>query len=101
MWTAYRTTALAGFADEATLATRTAGSSARLHRENTSPPPICTPSLGVAVFPHEVILPVRPIVERAYDVHHWSEFDRSGHFAALEVPDLFAGDVRKFFDSVR
>lgn len=27
----------------------------------------------------------------------WSEFDRGGHFAAMEVPDLFAGDVRDFF----
>jgi len=26
----------------------------------------------------------------------WSEFDRCGHFAAMEEPDLLIGDVRKF-----
>lgn len=32
---------------------------------------------------------------------HWSEFDRGGHFAAMEAPDLFTGDVRKFFRALR
>ena len=32
-----------------------------------------------------------------YDIRHWTEFDRGGHFAAMEVPDLLAGDVRDFF----
>jgi pimeloyl-ACP methyl ester carboxylesterase len=77
--------------------TGTAGSSARLHRENAGPPPTCTPPLGVAVFPHEVVLPVRAVVEQAYTVTHWTEFDRGGHFAALEAPDLLAADVRSFF----
>ncbi|WP_433431853.1 epoxide hydrolase family protein [Nonomuraea sp. CA-141351] len=80
--------------------TGTAGSSARLHRENTSPPPPCVPPLGVAVFPHEVVLPVRSVVEQAYTVAHWTEFERGGHFAALEAPDLFAADVRAFFGNL-
>jgi epoxide hydrolase len=33
-------------------------------------------------------------------VVHWSEFDRGGHFAALEAPDLLGVDVREFFRSV-
>jgi len=28
---------------------------------------------------------------------HWSEFDRGGHFAALEAPDLVVEDLRTFF----
>jgi len=32
---------------------------------------------------------------------HWSEFDRGGHFAALEAPDLFTEDVRTFFRKLR
>ena len=32
---------------------------------------------------------------------HWSEFDRGGHFPALEVPDLLVGDIRTFFRLVR
>jgi pimeloyl-ACP methyl ester carboxylesterase len=81
--------------------TGTAGSSARLHRENAGSPPPCSPPLGVAVFPHEVILPVRSLVERAYTITRWTEFERGGHFAAMESPDLFAGDVRAFFRDLR
>jgi hypothetical protein len=33
---------------------------------------------------------------RLYDIRHWSEFERGGHFAAMEVPELLAGDVRDF-----
>ena len=32
---------------------------------------------------------------------HWSEFDRGGHFAAMETPELLVGDVRAFFRKVR
>jgi hypothetical protein len=32
---------------------------------------------------------------------HWSEFERGGHFAAMEVPDLLTGDIRKFFRRFR
>ena len=38
---------------------------------------------------------------RATHITHWSEFDRGGHFAALEAPDLFVQDVRAFFRTVR
>ncbi|GAA4665944.1 hypothetical protein GCM10023347_18020 [Streptomyces chumphonensis] len=40
---------------------------------------------------------VRPLAERLYDIRHWSEFERGGHFAAMEVPELLAADVRAFF----
>ena len=50
---------------------------------------------GVAVFPGDVA--IRRFAERINNVVHWSEFERGGHFAAMEVPDLFIGDVRKFF----
>jgi epoxide hydrolase len=32
---------------------------------------------------------------------HWSEFDRGGHFPAMEVPDLLVGDLREFFGPLR
>jgi epoxide hydrolase len=32
---------------------------------------------------------------------HWSEFDRGGHFPAMEEPDLLVGDVREFFRRFR
>ncbi|WP_223291216.1 epoxide hydrolase family protein [Streptomyces avicenniae] len=77
--------------------TATAASSARLTRESTRGGGGCPVPLGVAVFAHDITLSVRPLAERLYDIRHWSEFERGGHFAAMEVPELFAGDVRDFF----
>lgn len=31
----------------------------------------------------------------------WTEFDRGGHVAAMEEPDLLVGDVRAFFRELR
>ncbi|TCO61014.1 epoxide hydrolase family protein [Actinocrispum wychmicini] len=84
--------------------TGTANSSARLYYESVSlrgKPITFTAPLGVAVFPHEIVPAVRALVEQQYTVTHWSEFDRGGHFAALEVPDLFVPDVRAFFRAHR
>lgn len=77
--------------------TATAGSSARLTRESGIGGNECPAPLGVAVFPHDIVLPVRALAERAYRVERWTEFPRGGHFAALEAPDLLVGDVREFF----
>jgi microsomal epoxide hydrolase len=86
--------------------TRTAGSSARLYyeaarsRSSGAPVPSTAPT-GVAVFPAEIAPPVRPIAEQTNHIVHWSEFDRGGHFAAMEEPDLLIGDVREFFRRFR
>ncbi len=77
--------------------TATAASSARLHRESARRSERCPVPVGVAVLPHDITQSVRPLAERLYDIRHWSEFDRGGHFAAMEVPELFAEDVREFF----
>src|SRR5215203_6164879 len=44
---------------------------------------------------------VREMMDPQHEIEHWSEFDRGGHFAAMEVPDLLVGDVRKFFRTLR
>ncbi|MFD7654253.1 epoxide hydrolase family protein [Actinosynnema sp. NPDC059797] len=76
----------------------TAGSSARLSRESGFGARLpCPAPLGVAVFAHDIVLPVRALAERSHRVERWSEFPRGGHFPALEVPELFADDVREFF----
>ncbi len=88
--------------------TATAGSSARIYYEAAhggvgvagADEPSVTPT-GVAVFPHEITPPVRRIAERSNAIIHWSEFDRGGHFAAMEVPDLLVGDLRAFFRQLR
>ena len=56
---------------------------------------------GVAVFPKEILRTPRRWCEAAYNVRHWSTMPRGGHFAAFEQPDLFVGDVRAFFATVR
>ncbi|MEU5943454.1 epoxide hydrolase family protein [Micromonospora sp. NPDC047548] len=83
--------------------TATTASAARLIRESAfgGRPLPCPPPVGVAVFAHDITLSVRPLAERAYTITHWSEFDRGGHFAAMEVPDLFIDDVRAFFRNLR
>lgn len=52
---------------------------------------------GVAAFPFDLLaFPARRIVERGYNVVHWTDMPRGGHFASLEEPELFLADVRKF-----
>ncbi len=58
------------------------------------------PPMGVAVFAGDNS--IRSLVEEyASTIVHWSEFDRGGHFAAMETPDLLTGDIRGFFRRVR
>jgi pimeloyl-ACP methyl ester carboxylesterase len=58
-----------------------------------------TVPVGVAVFAEDYA--IRRYAERANNIVRWSEFDRGGHFAAMETPDLLVSDVRKFFRLVR
>lgn len=83
--------------------TNTATSSARLYKEGQASwgqqiERSEVPS-GVAVFPGD--FGIRAIAERDDNVVHWSEFERGGHFPAMEVPDLLVGDVRTFFRGIR
>jgi pimeloyl-ACP methyl ester carboxylesterase len=56
---------------------------------------------GVAVFPREIVPPIRRFAERTNRIVHWMEFDRGGHFAAMEEPDLLVADLRRFFRRFR
>jgi len=56
---------------------------------------------GFANFPAELNRPPRSWVERACNLVHWSAFDRGGHFAAMEEPDLLVRDIRAFFRPLR
>jgi pimeloyl-ACP methyl ester carboxylesterase len=86
--------------------TATAGSSARLYYENQraggwKPGERSTVPTGIAVFPHEIAPPIRRFAEQANNIVHWAEYDRGGHFAAMEEPDLLIADVRAFFRPLR
>ncbi|WP_409492865.1 epoxide hydrolase family protein [Amycolatopsis sp. cmx-11-12] len=88
--------------------TGTGGSSAQLYYEyrrqltaGPPDPPITVP-VGVAVFPHDMVLPIRRLADRDIKtITHWSEFERGGHFSALEQPELYVEDLRKFFRGLR
>jgi len=54
---------------------------------------------GVIVFAHDV--GIRRYAERENTIARWTDVDRGGHFAAMEVPDLLVGDIREFFSTVR
>jgi len=84
-------------------ATNSATSSARLYWESSGGArPVVSVPTGFAVFPREIVPPVREWVEQNYvDIHHWSTFDRGGHFAAFEQPDAFVRDVRACFARFR
>ena len=57
---------------------------------------------GVAVYPKEIIPPVRKWMESDFsNIQHWREMPKGGHFAAFEQPKLFIDDVREFFRTLR
>jgi pimeloyl-ACP methyl ester carboxylesterase len=57
--------------------------------------------VGCANFPHELVpFAPRNYVERAYNVTHWTDMARGGHFAAMEAPDLMIEDIRAFTASL-
>jgi len=74
-------------------------SSARIYWESFGKGPRHTVDVpaGVTVYPKEIFPPVRRWVEPAFThIVHWARQERGGHFAALEVPDLFVADMRAF-----
>ncbi|MFF2379709.1 epoxide hydrolase family protein [Streptomyces sp. NPDC058108] len=87
--------------------TGTAGSSARIYYERAhadhrgAGPGVSTAPTALAVFPHEPQVPLRHIADRTNNIVRWTEFDRGGHFAAAEQPELLVEDVRAFFRSLR
>jgi epoxide hydrolase len=86
--------------------TASAASSARLYWESFGPgkrtPRTVKVPTGVAVFPKEIVTPVRKWMEASYvNITHWSEMPKGGHFSAFEQPDLFVKEVRDYFRKLR
>jgi microsomal epoxide hydrolase len=86
---------------------RAATSSARLYWEWRQDGPAAVPQrmvsvpTGVANFPVEISRGQRSWAEHGYNIVHWTYPERGGHFAAMEVPELFVEDVRVFFRMCR
>ncbi len=56
---------------------------------------------GYARYPKEIIQTSRRWAERSYNLVHFADMPRGGHFAAMEEPELFVDDVRACFRSLR
>lgn len=85
--------------------TGTAASSIRLYYENAHDPEAWSPKAnsgvptGVAVFGFDEV-PIRRYGETSNTIVRWNEFDVGGHYAVLEVPQVWVGDVRGFFSQI-
>ena len=57
---------------------------------------------GFANYPGEtyMLAPPRSWCKRSYNIEYWSDMPKGGHFAAMEVPDLFVDDVRRWARSI-
>ncbi len=87
--------------------TETIHSSFRLYYEGGKAPLHFAPGefvhvpCAIARFPKEEPFPPRPWIERGYNLQHWTDMPRGGHFAAAEEPELLAQDIRAFFRRFR
>lgn len=63
--------------------------------------PMLTPT-GISMFPREQVRLSRSWAKARFaSLIHFGELDRGGHFAALEQPALFTGEVRRTFHPLR
>jgi epoxide hydrolase len=85
--------------------TNTAASSARLYWETARARAPITPAgvpYALSVFPHDINpVPERWIRAQEPQLAYYHLLERGGHFAAMEVPDLFVGEVRAAFAAIR
>lgn len=81
-------------------ATQTANSSFRLYYEamanKPKPGSKVEVSTGVCIFPKDIIPAPKVFAERFFNVQHWTEASKGGHFAAMEEPEKLAADIRTF-----
>ena len=75
----------------------------RAYRENAlaeAEPEVSQARTGVAVFADD-FQTIKVFAERDNaNIVHWSRFETGGHYAALEVPEVLAEDIRAFFATV-
>jgi epoxide hydrolase len=85
--------------------TNSAASSARLYWETARARRPMSPAgvpYALSVFPHDINpVPERWIRAVEPDLVYYNLLDRAGHFAAMEAPELFVGEVRAAFRAIR
>jgi pimeloyl-ACP methyl ester carboxylesterase len=55
---------------------------------------------GLGIFPGELCLLPRSVVEQVADVVFWSVHDAGGHFGPAEQPAAYVNDLRRFFGAL-
>jgi pimeloyl-ACP methyl ester carboxylesterase len=90
--------------------TGTGASTSRLYWETNraaaasfkDPPPHVRLPVAYTVFPDELFQAPRHWVKHAYhNLIYFNEAEKGGHFAAWEEPEIFAGELRAAFRSLR
>jgi pimeloyl-ACP methyl ester carboxylesterase len=87
--------------------TKTINSSIRLYRESSRTGRFgptgeyITVPTAAAVFPAEIFRIPEAYARTRFNLVRYNRFDRGGHFAALEEPDLLVQDVTEFFAELR
>merc|ERR1712224_890182 len=51
---------------------------------------------AIAMFPHELLFGTEELCQSSYDLRRFTEFERGGHFAALEKPSDLVADIKSF-----
>ena len=84
--------------------TNTLSSSVNMYYENThSLPPMGKIEIptGIALFAQDILLPPKEWTVKNLNIVQWTEIPRGGHFTAMEEPDLFVEDIRKFYRQLK
>ena len=89
--------------------TQTGGTSSRYYWECRGNPwtpshdrfPVVGVPTAVSIFPGEIYKPPMSWTETYFNLKRYRIHNAGGHFAPLEVPDLFVGDLRSFFHAYR
>ena len=81
-----------------------AGSSARIYWESFNTPnfdPIDIP-VACSIFPKEIFRSSERWARKRFsNLIYWNELDKGGHFAALEQPEVFIGELRAWLHALR
>ncbi len=78
--------------------TRTGASAAHFLHEAAHSTEWLAPSgtpQGWALFARDAV--TRRLLDPDHRIEHWTEYERGGHFAAMEAPELLIEDIRAYF----
>lgn len=86
--------------------TQSIHSSIRIYNENSKNPlnfginDFVKPPVAYANFPKELSKVPKAYMSKGYNLTRWTNMPKGGHFAAMEMPDMLASDIKEFFYSL-